>query len=528
MVENEQSKKGFSKKVIAIIITTILIVGGAAAAGAFFFLAGSPKAEYFKAEKNTAEFLTEKVEERYQPEFDWLEKATESPIENTVELSAEYNGPPINTNGMSPDQIINNSTISITSQVDQDEKQMATSLKGSFGGIEIDDIKLHVDSDNAFVQLPFLEEILTIKDSELSELLQEVDPTFADAEIDFESLFNQMDGLLSEEDKEYLNKEYTMMVYDELPDDAFETADESVEIKGESIDSEKITFALSEEQLKDLMITVLEKAKDDERLKAIIEKQIKNQVGIFAADSLTAEMETEIKTTMEEFENSIDDAIDEIEDIQIPDGLTSVVWVKNDLIVKRDFSIAMAPKGEEAITLSITGDQLLNDSKQDLTYEFGLEESVATIDINLTNENDSLKDSVTISGGDMELSYEGESTLKDGTRDFDRVFSLTTPEPNGTGSLHWSGEATYEKDGKNAKHTLSMELPDMPQDFVSLNIKNDAKTIKEVDEIDESNVKDLGGMSLNELNMYFQTDVAGQFQQWLMELMGVSAGNNGF
>ncbi|WP_010532441.1 DUF6583 family protein [Lentibacillus jeotgali] len=524
MEENEQNKKGISKKVIAIIVAAVLIVGGSAAA--FVLITSSPKAEYFKAEKNTVEFLGEKVEERYQPEFDWAESTRENPTENTVELSAKYNGPPTGGMGMSPGQVINNSTLTMTSQFNPDENRLATDLQVNFAGVEMKDIKLFMGGDNAFLQLPFLEEVLTIQDSELSRLLQEADPAFKGAEIDFEALFKQVDGLLSEEDKEYLTDEYLMMIYNELPDDAFKSENETVTVQDESVDAEKITFSLSEEQFKEMIQTVLEKAKDDDRLKEIVEKQIRNQFGIFTSGSLPAEMENEVSSAMKDYEKSIDEALNELADFQIPDGLSSVIWVKDNLIVKRDFSIGMAPKDEEVSTLSITGDQLLNDSEQNLAYEFSGDASSATIDINLSNQDNNLEDSITIAGEEFELSYNGESTLEDGTREFERTFSFSAPEPNGSGSLNWSGEATYKNDQKSADHTFTVELPDLPQDIVSLNIKNDAKTIKEVEQPDDSNVKNLGDMSAQELQRYFQTEVAGKFQQWLMETMGVPGGGS--
>ncbi|GGJ84504.1 hypothetical protein GCM10007063_03800 [Lentibacillus kapialis] len=524
MEESGQNKKGLSKKVIAIIVAAIVIVGGSAAA--FVLITGSPKAEYFKAEKNTVEFLTEKVQERYQPEFEWVETTMENPTENTVELSGEYNGPPTGGMGMSPEQVINNSTLTMTSQLDQDNKQLATNLQVNFAGVEIKDIKLFMDSDNAFLQLPFLKEVLTIQDSDLSKLLQESDPAFEKTEIDFEALFKQMDGMLSEKDREYLTDEYLMMIFNELPDDAFETKKETVSVQDESVDAEKITFSLTEKQVKELLTTILEKAKDDDQLKEIVEKQMRNQFGMFTSGSLPGDMESEIDTAMEDFEKSIDEAISETKDLQIPDGLTSVIWVKDDLIVKRDFSISMAAKDEKVSTLSVSGDHSLTDSEQNIAYKFTADDSSATIDINLSNKDDSLKDSITIAGGDTELSYNGESTLKDGTREFERLFSFQTPEPNGSGSLKWNGEATYENDQKTAEHTFTLKLPNLPQDFVSLNIKNDAKTIKKVEQPDDSNVKNLGDMSAQELEMYFQTEVAGQFQQWLMKLMGNPGGGN--
>lgn len=56
-----------------------------------------------------------------------------------------------------------------------------------------------------------------------------------------------------------------MFIYDELPDDAFESENEDVEVNGDSISAEKITMNLSEDQFKSLITSVLEKMKGDEQ-----------------------------------------------------------------------------------------------------------------------------------------------------------------------------------------------------------------------------------------------------------------------
>lgn len=523
-MEENTPKKGMSKWLIAIIVAAVLVIGGGAVA--FALISGSPKAQYFQAEKNTLEFLTDKAEERYQPEMDWREHSMENPTENSVELSAEYNGPPSSGMGMSPEQILNNSTIAFTSQVDQDNNQMKADLQMNVAGIEINDVGMYLDADNARLQLPFLDEALQITDEKLGPLLQETDPSFSDVQIDFEAIFNQMEGTLPEEDREYIADEYLSMIYSELPDDAFTEEQEEVTVQEQSIDATKITFNLSEQQLKDLITTVLEKMKNDDDLKEIIEEQIRmQQYGVFASGSLPNEMENDVTAAMEDFDQSIDEAISGLEDFQIPEGLTSTIWVQDDLIVKRDFSTSLAPADETLTTFTINGDQLLNNEEQNLSYEFAVDDMALSVDANLSNKDNQLEDSITIAADGLELSYNGSSQLQDGTREFERVFSFSSPDPNGSGSLNWSGEATYENDQKSADHTLTVEMPNMPQDLVSLNITNDAKTIDEVTQPDDSNVKQLGDMSAQELETYFQTEFAQQFQQWFMGMMGAPGGN---
>ncbi|SFD59612.1 hypothetical protein SAMN05216238_102342 [Lentibacillus persicus] len=524
-MEQNTTKKRMPKTLIAIIVAAVLVIGGSAAA--FALITGSPKAQYFQAEKNTIEFLTDSVKERYQPEMDWREHSMENPTENAVELSAEYNGPPSSGMGMGPEQILNNSTIAFTSQVDQDNHQMNADLQMNFAGIEINDIGMYLDSDKARLQLPFLDEALQITDENLGPLLQDADPSLSEIKIDFEAIFNQMEGTLPEEDREYIADEYLSMIYSELPDDAFTEEQEKVTVQEQSIDTTKITLNLSEQQLKALITTVLEKMKNDDDLKEIIEEQIRmQQYGVFASDSLPNDMENDVTAAMDDFDQSIDDAISGLEDYQIPEGLTSTIWVQDNLIVKREFSTSLAPAEETLTTLTISGNQLLTNEEQNLSYEFTADDdSTVTVDANLSNKENQLEDSITIAADGIELSYNGSSQLQDGTREFERVFSFSSPDPNGSGSLNWSGEATYENDQKRADHTLAVDMPDLPQEFVSLNIKNDAKTINEVTQPDDSNVKQLGDMSAQEVETYFQTEFAQQFQQWFMGMMGAPGGN---
>lgn len=530
-MEETANKKGFSKKVVAIIIViALLVIGGSVTA--YVLLTQSAKAQYFKAEANTIEFISKKVEERYQPEFDWATQAKENPTETTLELSAEYNGSPTVGTGMKAKQIINNSTIQLTTQLDQDEKQLATDVQVKFGGIEVKDISVYLDANKLMLQLPFLKESLQIKDTELGDLLQEADPAaFTGTDIDFNTFFASMDGLLSEKDKEYLQEKYIKMIYKELPGDAFKTTEETVKVQDKSVKTKKITLSLSEKQIKNLVTTVLEKMKKDDRLKEMIKEQLKlQQFGSLSSKTMADPMESEIDTIMKDFEKSIDQAIDGIKDFQIPDGLTSTIWVKDDLIVKRDLKSSMAPKGEQVVTFRIKASQLLNDNEQKLEYKLILEHNdIINLAANLSNKDNELDDSVTITIADeYEITYEGSSTLEDGTREFERVFSLNSPDPANSGSLKWSGEATYKNDKMSSEHTFSLEAPRMTQNMGSLHISKEAKTIKKVDKPDTSNVKDIGNMSINEIAQYVQTEVVPQFQQWLIGVMGAGGNANSF
>src|SRR5699024_12319988 len=84
-------QKGGSKKLITIIVIALIVIGGEVAA--YKLLGKTPKEKYFLAEKDSIDFLIYQAEERYEPELKWEEDAQETPTENALEFTADYNYP---------------------------------------------------------------------------------------------------------------------------------------------------------------------------------------------------------------------------------------------------------------------------------------------------------------------------------------------------------------------------------------------------------------------------------------------------
>lgn len=530
-ISRNNRNKGTSKKIIIFIITAFLIVGGSVAA--FVLLNFSDKQKYFLAEKNSFEVIGEQVENRFEPELNWQEKVQDNPTESTLELSATYNDPVASTSTFGPAQIINNSTLTINNSMDLKEKKMATKISGAFGGITIDGLNFYLTSEKLLVELPFLKELLQVKEGNIGNLLHQIDPEIYTGKdkVDFDTFFNGS-KVLPEDDQEYLKTEYLEMLYDELPDEAFNATDETVEVNSTSYDTEKITFHLTEEQLKELLTTTMEKMKDDERLKEIIRKQIAIQslgAGV-STTNIAPGLENDIDVMMEEFDNSLDNAIKELESFQIPDGLTSTIWVNNDLIVKRDFSVKMGPSEDQLVTLEMNGVQMLGDKNQTFNYTLGAIEngndSSMTVTGDLSWKDNKADDSIKIVASEGEFTYEGTSTLEDGKRDFERMFTLKTGSDQG--GLNWSGNATYNEDEMSSENTFAVQVPGMAEEMLSLLVATDAKLIKQVEVPEEPKIKDIGSMKVNEIMQYFQMEVAPQFQQWLIGIMGSGGNLNGF
>lgn len=522
MEENNQDvklkKKGFNKVLAIIIAAAVLLIGGSVAA---FVLIDSntPKASYFLYEKSTLEMLGQQFEDRYSSELEWSEKSKEKPIEDVYELSAEVNVPFSGETGpVTPEQIINNSTITVTTNLDRKEKIATAGLKGSFGNFTVEDINLYLTSEKMMVGLPFLNEVLQIKGEDFGKILSQLDPmTFTGEEkIDFNMLFEG--NVIAEEDQKYLEEEYVKFIYEALPEKAFESTDETVKIGSDNVKTEKITFKLTEKEVKDILADTLNKMAKDDKFKDILVKYLETQ----GTDPLVLGDNPAMPDFKEEFETAIDDMIEGLDDIVIPNGFNSTIWVNDDIIVKRDFSIEMGPSEDELVTLYLDGE--LNKEKTDVSFDYnvgiveqGIDQFV-TISGKLSNDDGKVEDSITLSVEDVELVYESNETTKDSKKDFERTISFVD-ETGYTFDIIWSGNANYDKDKMNSEHKFTVSADDIAEDAVVLKVNKDSKVVDSITLPKEDEVKDLGGMTLDEMMLYFES-VVPQFEEWLMGIVG--------
>ncbi|MFA1821242.1 hypothetical protein ACDX78_13895 [Virgibacillus oceani] len=522
----EETKKGAPKGLIAIIVAAVVVIGGGAAA--MMMLNLGEKEKYFLAERDTIDFMVETVEDRYEPEMNWLKHTQENVTESTIELAAEYNDPfgGSGTMGMDPSQIINNSSLTITSATDMENEELSAELLANIGGIEVDGINFHLTSERVLLGLPFLEEILQLMDEDFGPLLHEFDPaTFTGEEtLGLDSVFDGTSGFLTEEDLEHFQEEYLEMIFEELPESAFTSEDEATQIMGESLDTEKITLHLTEEEMKELINLVIAKMQEDERLKELMREQFNPLV---ATDPM---MDQEIDRMISEFEEGLEDAEEAVENLYIPEGLTSTLWVHNDLVAKRDFEVSIGSSEDDLVTFNVAGEQLLDTSSQSFDYELSFsdpsDEGSMNISGDLSSEDERIEDTITLTIPNVvQLSYNGSETLVDGTRDFERTFSFDDDFSNG--SLIWSGSATYDNDQMNSEHEISVDGTDVDPDMFGFFMTIDSQTIDGVEIPDEENVRDVGSMNADELMNYFEMEVTPQFQQWLMGIMS-EGGSVGF
>src|SRR5690606_9197134 len=160
----------------------------------------------------------------------------------------------------------------------------------------------------------------------------------------FEEQFS-MDG----EFQKYVKEEYMEYLYHELPEDAFTSDNEEIEVFGDKMKTEKVAMKLSEEQVKSLLVDLFKKARDDEKLKALLKEQI-------AFSTMTDDVSDQRLTEMmDDFEDSMEEAIDEVKGWHIPHGIESTIWHKSNSIVKREFAMSFGEVKDEVGTVKIEG-----------------------------------------------------------------------------------------------------------------------------------------------------------------------------
>lgn len=502
-----------SKLNIKLLVIIGVILVGAVGAFAYTLWPTSEKDAYFKAEIDTFNFLKDQVVDRFEDEIAWTELSKEKPTSSTITVSAEYNDPYSFGDFNEIEEIINQSSLTLHTETDMKGKQLLVDAEANIAGITFEDFRIYLTDERLLIELPFLDDALQIESKDLSAILHEIDPYFfsEDEEYDFSIIFDLDNYPIPEDDQQYIRDKYGKFLYDHLPDEAFSSETDNVKINGDNIKAEKITAHLTEEHVKTLLTDFYTEIQDDDRFKEIVEEYLKNS---FVE-------QYEIDEILDLFGEGLDEAKEEIEDIRLPDGIQSTIWVKDGLIVQREFNVADVEFDEE---FKIKGIHVLDQEEQILDYELtvddGFHAETMSIKANLSNKNGKINDKITLDVTDAKAVYEAKETKSKSDRKFERSISFQTPFESG--SIHWDGNSSYDKDEMSSSNRIYLEADDLGGDIFNLQLDVEGKQIRGVEEPNPDNIKDIGKMTEDELFDYIYFDAQEQFFDWYMENFGMS------
>lgn len=487
------------KKTWIIAIIAALVVGGGASA--FFILSKTPKEQYFYSEIKTIQHIQELVETRFENETEWVSIAGTKATDSTYELSGEFDG---NTEPQI-EEMLSNSNIAIRIAADPNEREVETEINATVLGVDVEPIKAYITTEEIIVGLPFYDQLLQLNDKDFGKLMTTLDPNYAGTDsLGLDSFLGDK-GIYTEENMEYLKDEYAMYLYEILPEEAFTVTDETVEVDGESVKAEKVAMALTETQVKTILTDVFEKAKKDPKLEGIVKESTASFIDQLNSASGTIETFN--------FEETMDELIKSVDDINLPNGINSTIWHDSNLIVKREFNVEIP----EAGLFEIVGTQSLEDSAQKFEYTIGVDNELLNITGDLSSTKDgTYTDEVSIlDNNEVGLVYNGEEKLTGEERTFERTFTMEDEyQPM---EFLWNGKSNYKKDSMQADHEFVIAMDESSNAVIKVN--EESKIIKKVNLPAESEeMVNIGTMDSNSLQQLVE-DIYPELESWGMNIM---------
>lgn len=493
-----------SKSKIALILGVlagVLLLAAIGGFAAYQFFVNTPKNSYLLTEKEEMDYFTEVIEERFENELDWYEQTQTNAVETGYTLTADVNDPSLSQMGI--DQMINQSEITLQTQLDNENEYSSADISGNISGFEFDGIFAYLDAESAGVTFPFIEEYITLNESDAVSFLNTIEPGAVEenTEVDYSDFFT---GSLSEENMEYIQDEYITFVREELPDDAFSSESEDITVGGEDISAEKLTMALSEAEIQEFLSSFYTKVADDEKLDEILRME-------FTMSATDIEGEEFVS----DFNESLREEAEEVHNRGFPDGLTSTIWSDGDHIVKREFTTSFVDSGE-TVPINIDGEKAVNDEGEQLNYTISSEENGLDLEAAFNETEDGFSDYIEIKEpGTEDVVALSMDKISGDTEQTNIQFVFPTGYQGETVSLFWDIEGTYEGDQMSQSHTLyADDGATVTKDNFALNIDVTGSTLNEVERPEAENTVDLGSMDEPELERYFN-DFGEKFTEWI-------------
>ena len=455
-----------TKKTLGIIGTSTLLVGGVSA---YILLDKTPKEAYLYAEYKTGKEMVEFFADRYEPELSWSEKTKNNATKNDYELSANIED---YTYSFSPEIVdaINSSSLNLAYESDPKEKQVALGLGATVFDYDMDNFTFYITDESSMLELPFQDEVLKLSHEDLIDIIEEENGEICFNGEDLVNIFTNQ-SVLSEDDTNYLLKEYGKLLVDVLPDEAFTRNDNTITMKLSSVD------------IKDIISKVADFAGSDAELVRILEKTVH-----YSDPCGDINIEEELEKFLADLKNT---------DVNF--DVVSTIWLDKNMITKRSIEIDGVKIDAEH---SINNDLVFD-------YEFidEYDETLLAVKGKFTSGKN-MNDTVTIESSDVILTYESNESLEKEKRKFEREFYLSDYYSEFT--INWDGHNTISGDKMAGEHNVYMEIPETGK--FDLAIKNNSVITKKINV--PSNTKDIGKMTMSEIEEYIEYEIVPNAEKW--------------
>ncbi|MCG3411689.1 hypothetical protein K0018_01080 [Staphylococcus massiliensis] len=476
------SKK--AKIIIGVVLALLLVVGGGSLF-AFFSKVNSPKNSYLLIEQKTMEKFNDYLEKRYDNEFKFMEEMNDNSYQSKTSFSLDLSDDVIDSLELSK-SVVDATKLETVVAHDSKDKKSQIALTPTVADSKVGTFEWDADADNQYFKSPLFDDIFKVPNDKIKDTYEEllgesIDETQA-GELNNDSLnLNTILGqTVSREDVKKVDKKYQEKLINKLDDDNFSKEKEKVDIFGEEKELDKLTMKLSNKEVKETIVYVLEEAKKDKELKEVLANAQNDK----------------------DFDKSLKDMIKEAKDKKASEypKVNSVIYVEDEQVVKRDLKLT-----QDDTTLRLHGTSKIEDDKLRVDYKFGDETKYndGTFEIEIKGESkgkpsETVKDDYTIrvDGSDIESklefknenSHDGDKTSDEGTVkvsvDLDQFV------------LDFKSERQTDLKNNSMK-TNSNFSSDMDGSQVGVNVKDETK-LKEKVKFDTKGAKNLNGISESE------------------------------
>ena len=497
MIElTNQGGLSFMKKskglIIGLIAAIVLISGGVAA---YFFMTNTPKNAYLLSEKKSMDNMSKYLEMRFPEESKFQQKLKDESYASNLKLGVDV--PESLTDGFGVSKsMVDSSNIILDLAHNGKEKKSKISITPTIADNNIGAFTWSADRANQYLDAPVLDKPLSIPNNKIVDTLKKLNPTLVEESMTNESLNlnNILSGAtISEEDVNKIAERYIKIVVDSVEDEKFKKDKEKVSVFGKNMELDKLAMHLKREDVKKVVLAVLEEAKDDKELQELLKSQ--NQG----------------KDVKKEIEKLIKDA--KQEEVKNYPEINSIIYVDGKDILKRDLTI----KGQDSKVLKVLGSSRVDDSVK-VDYQVSADnEEVVNVKGESKKSDKKFEDSYKLlfnDGEEKTVSFTNVSTADGGKRNDKGTIDLTSF----VGSdmvLNFNNEMNTDigNNEQKQKAEVSFDVEGEPIKFL---LDSNTK-LKQGVKVDKKDARNLNTMSDSELSD-LQTEVEDKFDEIFSEV----------
>ncbi|MCD5324848.1 MULTISPECIES: DUF6583 family protein [Pontibacillus] len=540
MSNHQQAKKGMNKWLVTLL--TIVVIGALGATAYGMLKDSNPMTMYMKAQKNTMEDQFERMEDytgSYKEIYDrQLEEAYETKGSVTMDLNVKGDQIQQSFPQMGMIQgIISTLKVEYNSKIDPESKETFASADLTMQGNSIANGSFYQNENTAAVQAPFVyDKYFALGNDELGAFLERMGES-SEGINELPNFAEYSQTQLSFEEVEEIMQDYVVTIGKQLKEEQF-SLNEGATYEGEKYD--KVTVEISEEEAHEMLVAVLEELKQDERIWDILDQQSALQQGVNSVSN-------------EDMKADIDEAIENVDSIKIPGGITIEAYLKDDLVAHQTWNMSLQPEDAEKVAMEISTDYVKEDedrytSSADMTFTPENEEGSVSVSYKEDGKpnKDGLHVDHTIGVNSeipsetftMDLILNSDFTEQGSKTDFNVELSGDAlgeqPMPNISGFVNM--ETTEEDDdsyNRKVDYGLNFSMDDpmmgeMAAD-VELNVDQNISFSDDLSfpELKDGNTVRVMDQSDQELEQIAQ-DIQRNFQQHIGSLLGGFGGLGGF